>query len=60
VAGGTSPRYLRLRPMPTVAAILEGRDEQRLPETVNPLIARVAFEILSLRPTMSYNLPAGK
>jgi hypothetical protein len=60
VAGGTSPRYLRLRPMPTVAAILADRDEQRLPETANPLIARVAVEILSLRPTMSYNLPAGK
>ena len=60
VAGGPSPRYLRLRPMPTVAAILEDRDEQRLPDTVNPLIARVAVEILSLRPTMSYNLPAGK
>jgi hypothetical protein len=46
--------------MPTVAAILENRNEQRLPETVTPLIARVAVEILSLRPTMSYNLPAGK
>jgi hypothetical protein len=60
VAGGTSPRYLRLRPMPTVAAILEDSGGQRLPETVNPLIARMAVEILSLRPTMSYNLPAGK
>jgi hypothetical protein len=60
VAGGPSARYLRLRPMPNVAAILEDLDEQRLPETVNPLMARVAVEILSLRQTMSYNLPTGK
>ena len=60
VAGGALPRYLRLRPMPNVAAMLEGKSERLLPERVNPLISRTAVEILNLRPTMSYNLPTGK
>jgi len=59
VAGGAAPRYLRLRPMSNVAAILEGRSEQALPGTVTAWVSRTAVEILSLRPTMSYNLPAG-
>jgi len=60
VAGGAAPRYLRLRPLPSVAAILEATGEQVFPETVHPLITKMAVEILSLRPTMSYNLPTGK
>ncbi|HEY6928994.1 MAG TPA: hypothetical protein VJA66_04890, partial [Thermoanaerobaculia bacterium] len=60
VAGGPLPRYLRLRPMPNVAAMLGEKSERLVPETVNPLISRTAVEILSLRPTMSYNLPTGK
>jgi hypothetical protein len=54
--GGTAPRYLRLRPRPNMAAILDGRDERALPDKVIPLIARTTIEILTLRPTMSYNL----
>ena len=56
VAGGTAPRYVRLRPRPSVSSILEGQSEQALREKVNPLIARTTFEILTLRPTMSYGL----
>ena len=56
VVGGTAPRYVRLRPRPSVSAVLEGQSEQALPERVNPLIARTTFEILTLRPTMSYGL----
>ena len=57
VAGGPAPRFVRLRPRPSLSAILEGRSEQALPESVNPLIAKTTVEILLLRPTMSYGLP---
>jgi hypothetical protein len=56
VAGGTSPRYVRLRPRPSLSAILEGRSEQALPEGVNHLIAKTTIEILNLRPTMCYGV----
>ena len=56
VAGGTAPRYVRMRPRASLAAILEGRNEQALPDTVHPLIAKTTVEILTLRPTMSYGL----
>lgn len=49
VAGGSAPRYVRLRPRPTLTAIL---DEKRdLPTNV----AKVTVEILSLRPAMCYS-----
>jgi hypothetical protein len=60
VAGGTAPRYVRLRPRTSLSAILEGRREQALPDDVNGLIAKTTVEILNLRPTMSYGLPPGR
>jgi hypothetical protein len=56
VAGGPAPRYVRLRPRPSLSALLDGAGEQALPEKVNPLVARMTVEILTLRPTMSYGL----
>ena len=56
VVGGSAPRYLRLRPRPSLSAILEGTREQALPESVNDTIAKTIVEILTLRPTMSYGL----
>ena len=56
VAGGTAPRYVRLRPHPSVSAILDSRSEQALPDRVNGLVAKTTIEILALRPTMSYGL----
>lgn len=56
VAGGAAPRYVRLRPRPSLAAILDGRREQALPDGVTRLIARTTVEILTLRPTMSLGL----
>jgi len=58
IAGGTAPRYVRLRPRPNLSAILEGRSEQGLPDGTNQLIARTSVEILTLRPTMSFGLPS--
>jgi hypothetical protein len=56
VAGGTAPRYVRLRPRPSLSALLDGRSEQALPDGVNSLIAKTTVEILTLRPTMSLGL----
>jgi len=56
VAGGATPRYVRLRPRPSLSAILDGRSEQALPDSVNALLAKTTVEILNLRPTMSYGL----
>lgn len=56
VAGGTGPRYVRLRPRPSLSAIIDGRSEQALPAKANESIAKATVEILSLRPTMSYGV----
>jgi hypothetical protein len=55
-AGGTAPRYVRLRPRPSLSAILDGRSEQALPDKVNNLIAKTTVEILNLRPSMCYGI----
>jgi hypothetical protein len=52
-AGGTAPRYVRLRPRQSLSAVLEGGSERGLPDGVKHLIARMTIEILNLRPTMS-------
>jgi hypothetical protein len=56
VAGGSAPRYIRLRPRPSLSAILDARSSPPLPEAVKHLIARMTIEILNLRPNMSYGL----
>jgi hypothetical protein len=56
VAGGTVPRYVRLRPRPSLAAVLEGSHEQALPDKAHDLVAKETVEILSLRPNMCYGL----
>jgi len=56
IAGGTAPRYVRLRPRANLSAILDGASEQALPDAANPLVAKLTVEILVLRPTMSYGL----
>lgn len=58
LAGGTAPRYVRLRPRPNLSAILDGRSE--LPDKVKDFIAKTTVEILTLRPTMSYGLTLWK
>jgi hypothetical protein len=60
VAGGTAPRYVRLRPRPSLSALLEGRSDQVLPDGVDTLIAKSTVEILTLRPTMSYGLSTAR
>jgi hypothetical protein len=56
VAGGTAPRYVRLRPRPSLSAVLGEWSEQALPGGVDRLIVKTTVEILTLRPTMSLGL----
>ena len=59
VAGGDTPRYVRLRPRPTLGAIIEEAGEQALPEKTNSLISRMTVETLNLRPNMLVNVTPG-
>jgi len=56
VSGGPSPTYVRLRPRPSLAVLLDERAEQGLPEKVNGLISKLIVETLSLRPNMLVNV----
>jgi hypothetical protein len=56
LAGGSAPRYVRLRPRPSLSSLIDQRSEQALPDTVHDLIVKTTVEILNLRPTMSYGL----
>src|SRR5262249_37856170 len=56
VAGGIAPRYVRLRPRPSLSAILNEVDEQSLPDKANPLVSKLTIEILNLRPNMCYGV----
>jgi hypothetical protein len=58
VAGGNTPRYVRLRPRATLAALLDERADQALPDKVNGVIAKVTVEILNLRQNMLVNVTA--
>ena len=55
-----TPRYVRLRPRTNLAAILDERGDQALPDKVNGLISKVTVEILNLRPNMLVNVEAVK
>jgi len=56
IAGGAVPRYVCLRPRPSLSAILDEKTDHPLPDTTNALLAKTTVEILTLRPTMSYGL----
>jgi hypothetical protein len=56
VAGGAVPRYVRLRPRANLAAILDERVDQALPDKVNGMISKMIVEILNLRANMLVNV----
>jgi hypothetical protein len=56
VVGGEPHTYVRLRPRATLAAILDERAGQKLPESTRDLVARITIETLNLRPTMLVNV----
>ena len=56
VVGGNTPGYVRLRPRANLAAILDERADQALPDKVNGLISKMTVETLSLRPNMLVNV----
>lgn len=56
VLGGDTTTYLRLRPRATLAAILDERASQALPDAANALIVKMTVETLNLRPNMLVNV----
>jgi hypothetical protein len=56
VVGGDMPRYVRLCPSESLAAILDERADRELPDKVSGLILRVTVETLNLRPNMLVNV----
>jgi len=56
VVGGNTPRYICLRPRTSLAAILDERADQSLPDKVNGLIAKMTVETLNLRTNMLVNV----
>lgn len=60
IAGGTTPRFVRLRPRQSLSEIIDGKNEQGFDDQTNKMIEKITIEILNLKPTMSYGLPAPK
>lgn len=58
VSGGRVPRYVRVRPMTDLRSLLDNRQGAVLPRSTLPLVQEVKVEILSFRPTLSYNVEA--
>lgn len=58
IAGGTTPRFVRLRPRQSLSEIIDGKSEQGFDDQINKMIEKITIEILNLKPTMSYGLPA--
>ena len=56
VLGGATPCYVRLRPRASLAAILDERADQALPDKVNGLISTMTVESLNLRADMLVNV----
>jgi hypothetical protein len=56
VLGGSTTTYIRLRPRPSLAAILDERADRALPGTVNGLISKITVETWNLRPNMLLNV----
>jgi hypothetical protein len=56
VAGGTVPRYVRLRARASLLALLDDLDGQALPDKAISLTAKTTVEILTLRPTLCYGI----
>jgi hypothetical protein len=55
VAGGTAPRYVRLRPRASLSAILDMPNDQPL-AAFDQLIEKATVEILTLRPSLTLGL----
>ena len=54
IAGGSPPRYMRLRPLASLSVALDGRPDPLA--AVEHLVRRATIEILTLRPQMSLGL----
>jgi hypothetical protein len=55
VAGGQVPRYLRIRPRPSVSAVTEGADDQVLAQA-SAMLTRVSVELLLSQPSLTIDV----
>ena len=55
LTGGQVPKYLRLRPRPTLSAATAGADDQALAQA-NSLITRVTVELLTSQPSLTIDV----
>ncbi|HEU4993808.1 MAG TPA: hypothetical protein VFT29_03280 [Gemmatimonadaceae bacterium] len=55
-AGGEAARFVRLRPMASMAAILGQSESRPLPDAAAKLVTRSIVEIWTFRPTLSYGV----
>src|SRR5262245_28839931 len=56
IAGGNTPRYVRLRPRRSLSEIIDGSNEEAFDDQINKMIEKMTVEILNLKPTMSYGV----
>jgi hypothetical protein len=56
IAGGATPRYVRLRPRQSFSEIIDEKNEQGFDDQTNKMIEKITIEILNLKPTMSYGV----
>jgi hypothetical protein len=60
ISSAAAPRYVRLRPKANIGDIIDGRAEQAVPASAANLVEHEKVEILTFRPTMSYNVPSAQ
>jgi hypothetical protein len=56
IAGGTAPRYVRLRAQPSYASLASAARDQALPDEALSVVTKQTIEVLTQRPTLSYRL----
>ena len=56
LAGGSAPRYVRLRPRRNVSALLDTIRKESLPAAINDVVAKATVEIMNLRAPMCYRV----
>lgn len=60
IAGGTAPRYVRLRARQSLSEIIASGNEQGFDDQINKMIEKMTIEILNLKPAMSYGLTSAQ
>jgi hypothetical protein len=56
ISAAVVPRYVRLRPKASIGEVIDARAERAVPANAADLVEQSRVEILTFRPTMSYNV----